>query len=63
MVIKPGLFFEFVFVLLVKFSCQAQESAYRFKDTHLFVKVPRPKDSEGIFAVFKSSCYLLLLSV
>jgi len=28
---------------------------------HLFVKVPRPGDSEGIFAVFESSCHLLLL--
>jgi len=29
-------------------------------DTHLFVKVPRPGDSEGTFSVFESSCYLLL---
>jgi len=28
--------------------------------THLFVKVPRPGDSEVTFAIFKSSCYLLL---
>jgi len=27
---------------------------------HLFVKVPRPGDSEVIFAVFESSCHLLL---
>jgi len=24
--------------------------------THLFVKVPRPGDSEGTFSVFESSC-------
>jgi len=29
-------------------------------DTHLFVKVPRPGDSEGTFLVFESSCHLLL---
>jgi len=28
--------------------------------THLFIKVPRPGDSEGIFRVFESSCHLLL---
>jgi len=28
--------------------------------THLFVKVPRPRDSEVTFSVFKSSCHLLL---
>jgi len=28
--------------------------------THLFVKVPRPEDSEVTFSVFKSSCHLLL---
>jgi len=28
--------------------------------THLFVKVPRPGDSEVSFSVFKSSCHLLL---
>jgi len=28
--------------------------------THLFVKVPRPGDSEGTFSVFESSCHLLL---
>jgi len=28
--------------------------------THLFVKVRRPGDSEGIFSVFESSCHLLL---
>jgi len=28
---------------------------------HLFVKVPRPGDSEGTFSVFESSCQLLLL--
>jgi len=27
---------------------------------HLFVKVPRPGDSEGAFSVFESSCHLLL---
>jgi len=27
---------------------------------HLFVKVPRLGDSEGIFAVFESSCHMLL---
>jgi len=27
---------------------------------HLFVKVPRPRDSEVTFAFFKSNCYLLL---
>jgi len=27
---------------------------------HLFVKVPRPGDSEVSFAVFESSCHLLL---
>jgi len=26
--------------------------------THLFVKVPRPGDSEVTFAVFESSCHL-----
>jgi len=25
---------------------------------HLFVKVPRPGDSEGTFSVFESSCHL-----
>jgi len=29
--------------------------------THLFVKVSRPGDSELTFAVFESSCHLLLL--
>jgi len=29
--------------------------------THLFVKVPRPGDSEGTFSVFESSCHLVLL--
>jgi len=29
---------------------------------HLFVKVPRPGDSEVIFSVFESSCHLLLLT-
>jgi len=28
--------------------------------THLFVKVPRPGDSEVTFSVFESSCHLLL---
>jgi len=28
--------------------------------THLFVKVPRPGDSEGTFSVFESNCHLLL---
>jgi len=28
--------------------------------THLFVKVPRPGDSDGTFSVFESSCHLLL---
>jgi len=28
--------------------------------THLFVKLPRPGDSEGIFSVFESSWHLLL---
>jgi len=28
--------------------------------TYLFVKVPRPKYSEGNFSVFESSCQLLL---
>jgi len=28
--------------------------------THLFVKVPLPRDSEGTFSVFESSCHLLL---
>jgi len=27
---------------------------------HLFVKVPRPGDSEITFSVFEKSCYLLL---
>jgi len=26
--------------------------------THLFAKIPRPGDSEGIFSVFESSFYL-----
>jgi len=29
--------------------------------TYVFVKVPRPGDSEVNFSVFKSSCHLLLL--
>jgi len=29
--------------------------------SHLFVKVPRPKDSEVTILVFELSCYLLLL--
>jgi len=29
-------------------------------DTHLFVKAPRPGDSEETVAVFESSCHLLL---
>jgi len=28
--------------------------------THLFVKVPRPGNSEVTFAFFESSCHLLL---
>jgi len=28
--------------------------------THLFVKVPRPGDSEVIFSVLESSCHQLL---
>jgi len=28
--------------------------------THLFIKVPRPGDSEGAFSVFESSYHLLL---
>jgi len=28
--------------------------------THLFVKVPRPGDSEVTFVVFESSCHLSL---
>jgi len=28
--------------------------------TRLFVKVPRPEDSEGTFSVFELSCHLLL---
>jgi len=28
--------------------------------THLFIKVPRPGDSEVTFSVFESSCHLLL---
>jgi len=28
--------------------------------THLFVKVPRPGDSEVTFSVFESNCHLLL---
>jgi len=27
---------------------------------HIFVKVPRPGDSEVIFSVFESSCYLFV---
>jgi len=30
------------------------------KQIHLFVKVPRPGDSEETFSVFKWSCHLLL---
>jgi len=33
---------------------------YKGLGTHLFVKVPRPGDSEGTFAIFMSSCPLLL---
>jgi len=29
-------------------------------DTHLFVKAPRPKGSDGTFTVFEWSCYILL---
>jgi len=29
-------------------------------NTHLFVKVPRPGDSEETFTAFESSCHLLL---
>jgi len=29
---------------------------------HLFIKVPRPGDSEGIFSVFESSFFLLLVA-
>jgi len=28
--------------------------------THLFVKVPRPRDSEMTFSIFESSCHLFL---
>jgi len=28
--------------------------------THVFVKVPRPGNSEGTFSIFESSCHLLL---
>jgi len=30
------------------------------KCTHLYIKVPRPRYSEGTFSVFESSCHLLL---
>jgi len=34
---------------------------FRFKyGTHLFVKVPRPGDSDVTFSVFELSCHLLL---
>jgi len=29
-------------------------------DTHLFVKIPQPVESEVTFSVFKLSCHLLL---
>jgi len=29
-------------------------------DPHLFVKIPQPGDSEMAFAIFESSCHLLL---
>jgi len=32
-------------------------------DTHLFVKVPRPGDSEVTFSVFESRCHLLETSL
>jgi len=32
---------------------------FRFR-YYLFVKVPRPGDNEGTFAVFESNCHLLL---
>jgi len=33
---------------------------FKFLGTHLFVRVPRPGDSEVTFLVFESSCHLLL---
>jgi len=33
---------------------------FRCLPTHLFVKVPRPGDSEVTISVFESSCHLLL---
>jgi len=43
---------------LDKFSIEFKQHAGL--STHLFVKVPRPRDNEVTFSVFKSSCHLLL---
>jgi len=36
------------------------EKKREYLGTHLFIKVPRPGDSEVTFSVLKSSCHLLL---
>jgi len=40
--------------------CNELEYLKEILGTHLFVKVPRPADSEGTFSVFEWSCHLLL---
>jgi len=46
---------------LYSLCCWGRNKNIRFRlGTHLFVKVPRPGDSEGTPAVFESSCHLLL---
>jgi len=36
------------------------EYRFRFRYSFIYQGIPRPRDSEGIFLVFESSCHLLL---
>jgi len=61
-----SLFFFFLLVALpTTFSQDLGQVQSKFNTLglgpHLFVKVPQLGDSEVCFAVFKSSCHLLLL--
>jgi len=46
-----------------KWACKIEKTFRKKVATfvaHLFVKIPRPRDSKMTFAVFESSCHLLL---
>jgi len=43
----------------ILFKVLAIQNRFRY-GTHLFVKIPRPRDSEVTFSVFELSCHLLL---